>query len=113
MAEQTTHGSALGDRAAFQLANVTKTPPQYGAITPRWLVRLMDWKPLEAGTFRVNRVVNDEALDTSNTSILMDPFSRRLKPTLPIGIVKKTWQLLFEARSGQQYICTTYNCKFT
>ena len=59
MAETTTH-HALGDRAAFQLANVTKTPPQYAAITPRWLVRLLDWKPLEAGTFRVNRVVNEE-----------------------------------------------------
>ena len=51
---------ALGDRAASQLANITKTPPQYGAITPRWLVRLLDWKPLEAGMFRVNRVVNEE-----------------------------------------------------
>src|ERR1700736_5124801 len=57
--ENTPH-HALGDRAAFQLANVTKTPPQYAAITPRWLVRLLDWKPLEAGTFRVNRVVNEE-----------------------------------------------------
>ena len=64
MAENTSH-HALGDRAAFQLANVTKTPPQYGAITPRWLVRLLDWKPLEAGTFRVNRVVNDEALEVA------------------------------------------------
>jgi hypothetical protein len=62
MAEATTH-HALGDRAAFQLANVTKTPPQYGAITPRWLVRLLDWKPLEAGTFRVNRVVDEEAVE--------------------------------------------------
>jgi hypothetical protein len=43
----TTH-RALGDRAA---------------ITPRWLVRLLDWKPLEAGTLRVNRVVKDEAVD--------------------------------------------------
>jgi hypothetical protein len=50
---------ALRENAAFQLANVTKTPPQYGAITPRWLVRLLDWKPLETGTFRLNRV--DEA----------------------------------------------------
>src|SRR5580658_4638420 len=58
----TTH-RALGDRAAFQLANVTKTPPQYAAITPRWLVRLLDWKPLEAGTLRVNRVIDDSAPD--------------------------------------------------
>jgi hypothetical protein len=47
---------ALGDRAASQLANVTKTPPQYKEITPRWLVRLLDWKGLEAGILRVNRV---------------------------------------------------------
>jgi hypothetical protein len=62
VAENVTH-HALGDRAAFQLANVTKTAPQYGAITPRWLVRLLDWKPLEAGTLRVNRVVEDKTLD--------------------------------------------------
>ncbi|MGB9514710.1 MAG: hypothetical protein WBU20_23695, partial [Candidatus Acidiferrum sp.] len=62
MPENTPH-HALGDRAAFQLANVTKTPPQYGAISPRWLVRLLDWKPLEAGTLRVNRVVEDKLLD--------------------------------------------------
>jgi hypothetical protein len=60
MAEGTSHG--LGESAAFQLANVTKTPPQYGAITPRWLVRLLDWKPLEAGTLRVNRVVDDPSV---------------------------------------------------
>jgi hypothetical protein len=60
MAEGTQH--ALGEKAAFQLANVTKTPPQYGAITPRWLVRLLDWKPLEAGTLRVNKVVEDESV---------------------------------------------------
>jgi len=55
---------ALGEDAAFQLANVTKTAPQYGAITPRWLVRLLDWKPLEAGTFRVNRVDEDKAIES-------------------------------------------------
>lgn len=54
---------SLGEKAAFQLANVTKTPPQYGAITPRWLVRLLDWKPLEAGTLRVNRVVDEESVE--------------------------------------------------
>lgn len=47
---------ALGDRAASQLASVTKTPPQWSEITPRWLVRFLDWKPLEAGMLRVNRV---------------------------------------------------------
>jgi len=60
--ENVTH-HALGDRAAFQLANVTKTPPQYSAITPRWLVRLLDCKPLEAGTLRVNRVADEKAVE--------------------------------------------------
>ena len=47
---------ALGDRAARQLANTTKTAPQMLAITPRWLVHLLPWTPVESGTFRVNRV---------------------------------------------------------
>jgi len=55
--------ASLGEQAASQLANVTKTAPIYGAITPRWLVRLLDWKPLEAGIFRRNRVVEDKAIE--------------------------------------------------
>jgi hypothetical protein len=47
----------LGEGAARQLANTTKTPPQMLAITPRWLVSLLPWTPVEAGTYRVNRVV--------------------------------------------------------
>jgi len=58
-----THHGTLGEQAAFQLANVTKTPPQYGAITPRWLVRLLDWKPLEAGTLRVNKVRDEKSVE--------------------------------------------------
>lgn len=27
---------ALGKKAAYNLADVTKTRPQYGAITPKW-----------------------------------------------------------------------------
>jgi hypothetical protein len=56
---------SLREEAAFQLANVTKTAPQYGAITPRWLVRLLDWKPLEAGTFRVNKVDETKAIEST------------------------------------------------
>jgi hypothetical protein len=63
MAESSAAQHSLGERAAFQLANVTKTPPQYGAITPRWLVRFLDWKPLEAGTLRVNRVVDENSVE--------------------------------------------------
>jgi hypothetical protein len=62
VAEPTTRVS-LGEQAAYQLANVTKTAPVYGAITPRWLVRLLDWKPLEAGIFRRNRVAEEKPIE--------------------------------------------------
>jgi hypothetical protein len=55
---------SLREEAAFQLANVTKTAPQFGAITPRWLVRFLDWKPLEAGTFRVNKVDESKVIES-------------------------------------------------
>jgi hypothetical protein len=51
---------ALGDVAARKLANTTKTPPQLTAITPRWLVQLLSWVPVESGTYRVNKAKNDE-----------------------------------------------------
>ena len=46
----------LGASAARQLANTTKTPPIWGGTTPRWLVSLLPWTPVEAGTYRVNKV---------------------------------------------------------
>jgi hypothetical protein len=52
--------TALGDVAARQLANATKTVPQLGRITPRWLTHLLQWVPVEAGIYRLNRV-KDEA----------------------------------------------------
>lgn len=56
---------ALGDQAARQIANTTKTPPQLQAITPRWLVRLLQWVPLEAGTYRINRVKSSAAIEVA------------------------------------------------
>lgn len=49
---------ALGDNAARQLANATKTVPQLSTITPRWLVHLLQWLPVEAGIYRLNKVIN-------------------------------------------------------
>lgn len=48
--------ATLGAQAARQLANTTKTPPQWIGVTPRWLVSLLPWTPVEAGTYRVNKV---------------------------------------------------------
>ena len=52
--------NALGAKAAYNLANVTKTKPQYGAITPKWLTKLLESKGLETGIYRVNKVVEGE-----------------------------------------------------
>jgi hypothetical protein len=56
MTDSTATRNTLGEQAARQLANTTKTPPQWVGITPRWLVSLLPWTPVEAGTYRVNRV---------------------------------------------------------
>ncbi len=48
--------TSLGDVAARQLANATKTIPQFPLITPRWLTLLLNWVPVEAGIYRLNRV---------------------------------------------------------
>lgn len=50
--------TALSDVAARQLANATKTTAQLSTITPRWLVRLLQWLPVEAGIYRLNQVKN-------------------------------------------------------
>jgi hypothetical protein len=56
---------AVGDTAARQLANTTKTKPQLTAITPRWLVQLLGWVPVESGTYRVNKVKNDVDIEVA------------------------------------------------
>jgi hypothetical protein len=55
----------VGDPAARQLANTTKTAPQLTAITPRWLVQLLSWVPVESGTYRVNKVKNDSHIEVA------------------------------------------------
>jgi hypothetical protein len=38
-------------------------------ITPRWLVHLLQWKPLEAGIYRVNKVKNENELFVDCSSL--------------------------------------------
>ncbi len=60
-AENKTEGiNALAAREAYNLANVTKTKPQFGALTPKWLTKFLEFKGLETGIFRVNKVVEGE-----------------------------------------------------
>jgi hypothetical protein len=62
MAESQQAPLALGDDAARQLADTTKTAPQLVTISPRWLVHLLQWLPVEAGVFRLNRVKDPEGI---------------------------------------------------
>lgn len=67
MSEQPTQ-SALGDVAARTLANATKSVPMLSTISPRWLVHLLNWVPVEAGIYRVNKAKDPNAItvDCSN-----------------------------------------------
>jgi len=62
MAEQQIQ-TALGDVAARTLANATKTVPMLSTISPRWLVHLLQWVPVEAGIYRVNKAKNPNAIE--------------------------------------------------
>jgi hypothetical protein len=60
MAENVPVQLALSDNAARQLANATKTAPVLSTISPRWLVHLLQWLPVEAGIYRLNKVKNPQ-----------------------------------------------------
>lgn len=55
--------TALGDIAARTLSNATKTVPMLSTISPRWLVHLMQWVPVEAGIYRVNKAKDPSAIE--------------------------------------------------
>ena len=52
--------NALGKAVAYNLADVAKTRPQFKSITPRWLTKLLEFKGLESGIYRVNKVVEGD-----------------------------------------------------
>lgn len=56
--------TVLGVRAARQLSNTTKTPPQWVGTTPRWLTQMLPWTPVEAGVYRVNQALDEEFAST-------------------------------------------------
>lgn len=51
---------ALGKKAAYNLADVNKTRPQYGALTPKWVTKVLEFKGLDSGIYRVNKVKEGE-----------------------------------------------------
>jgi hypothetical protein len=50
----------IGEKVARQLSNTTKTPPQWRGASPRWLVQLLPWAPVEAGVYRINQALEDD-----------------------------------------------------
>ncbi len=60
MSDQENKSKALSAQCAYQLADVEKTAPQFLPLTPRWLSKFLDWKPLESGVFRLNKVKDGE-----------------------------------------------------
>ena len=56
MAENPSLTGTLGEAAARQLSTVTTSAPQWQGITPRWVVPLLEWVPVESGVYRINRV---------------------------------------------------------
>ncbi|HEY8118238.1 MAG TPA: family 2A encapsulin nanocompartment shell protein [Methylophilaceae bacterium] len=63
MAENHQIQTALSDVAARTLANATKTVPMLSTISPRWLVHLLNWVPVEAGIYRVNKAKDPNAIE--------------------------------------------------
>ncbi|WP_022720363.1 family 2A encapsulin nanocompartment shell protein [Rhodopseudomonas sp. B29] len=83
MAEDTEVRRTLAEGAARQLANATKTRAQWGGISPRWLVPLLQWTPVEAGIFRLNRVKETRGA-TASASFDVECSPRRDRdPDLP------------------------------
>jgi hypothetical protein len=61
--KQTYQQTALGDKAARQLAIATRTVPQMVTISPRWLTKLMSWVGVESGVYRLNKVKDGTAIE--------------------------------------------------
>lgn len=53
---------SLNAKTAYNLANVTKTAPIYENNTPKYFPKLLQFKGLETGIFRVNKVKAEEDL---------------------------------------------------
>ena len=70
---------SLSTKAARQLADTLKTFPMMEEITPRWLLALLPWIDVKAGTYRVNkrkmyrRDSKRVQVDVSGSDIKLDP----------------------------------------
>jgi len=84
--------TALGDIAARQLANATKTVPQMSSITPRWLVHFLNWVPVEAGIYRVNKV-----RDAASVEVACSRRDERVLPQTFVDYIENPREYLLSA----------------
>ena len=75
---------ALTDAAARQLTNVTKSTAQLDTITPRWLTKMLQWVPVEAGIYRLNRVK-----DPASVAVATPARDESELPTTYVGYYEK------------------------
>ncbi|MEU3462984.1 family 2B encapsulin nanocompartment shell protein [Streptomyces sp. NPDC006733] len=61
--------SSLDTAAARNLATTTKSAPQMAGISSRWLLRMLPWVEVTAGTYRVNRRLTYAAGDGKVTFV--------------------------------------------
>ncbi|WP_374319460.1 family 2A encapsulin nanocompartment shell protein [Aquabacterium sp.] len=92
MANTAEQSTALGDIAARQLAIATRTVPQMGTITPRWLTLLLQWVPVEAGIYRVNKVK-----DASSVTVDCSGRDERILPQTFVDYIENPREYLLSA----------------
>jgi hypothetical protein len=94
MNDATPIATSLGDVAARQLANATKTVPMFASITPRWLTRCLQWVPVEAGIYRVNKVK-----DASTVSVDCSGQDERILPEIFVDYEERPREYMLSAVS--------------
>ena len=74
--------SSLGRAAARQLATTTKSVPQMQSISSRWLLKVLPWVEVSAGTYRVNRRLSYTVGDGRVTFVTSGSECRVIPPEL-------------------------------
>jgi hypothetical protein len=74
---------SLSAASARNLATATVTVPQWTAITPRWLHKLLPWIDIDGGVYRVNRVAKSEDVESQAELLTVDSG----EPKLPTAFV--------------------------
>ena len=59
------HGTSVRRCCSKAVSKYNENGTQLTAITPRWLVQLLNWVPVESGTYRVNKVKDDPKIEVS------------------------------------------------